>query len=1538
MAPRRRRRQPFALGYQGLNTSGPGYKPLKSGGLGNSNGSTTGAFNVEEDDKDGPFDELVGAGKVVLDLLSAPSRAIGGTIIEAQEDGFQPTDLIKGIGRSFDEDADPSDALGIDNFWGALAADIVIDPLSLLAAPKIATTAIKGGKAATAALEAGEGVSSAVKAGKEASKAARQEGILGKLRGEAQAKKDSYTSQLESAAAERADLVDGARNIPKTKKQQRKARRKEASARENARRVRQEEQALRRDIRSQEAYREKGTELEDGIAQTNQKIEQENINALAAGERELEAAEAIGRPGGRTYDDLVEEENLLLGSLEEVEATRKAVASTGSQLKNRQTKLDEVEEAVPSLEAETAAKAVAASKTAEEALSETTTKLDDLGKEVADIDKAIARAENARSSYPRGSGARRGEQLKLNKLREKKREVQAAQKASRADRKKFEALQKKSDEVFETAKPATSGRPEDVLGFMALVEKTPVDKAASVRDLDKSRRTLNKSRSARDELRDKVSPEKVAQFSKATKEAYELKQRLREIGRLKKQASNPKTLERRGAKKAGLAEQLGPIKAAFGLGQADNVSDVLSKFEDTPIDETLSLAGATNQVRQSSRTLQRQQAELDEVQGKILSPEELAAVTDKADRLAIEAADSARRAQEIGRSLEQNILIYSNRVDELNKTIATNEKEIGKLDRILDSINSDEVLDWTALDADIARLHDFPAMRDLAPDMVQRRLMVAPFGIQIPLISDALSVPLGRAYSKSARRSAFAKKHPTLSKLRDTVGKTFDPIYGIAPLVADLERGRSNLAKATADKLIAQSQRYWSKIDKPTRSQISRLAVHADDMGVDLATEASRQAAREGKELAKAEELLKKAEAESELNPLELAQAKVDEARKSKVSGSVGKARKEVRVATKYKKNLAKAQELYDEALKVQKIRISILDEFDELPDIARESMEFTLQTYRKDAKVDMSLGLFENFNDSYSSRLRPISSKDDVFGDPLIMRVNDSKQLLQDQGFTQARKSGTPDEEIDFFQAFALRQIQAAQMRQGYGMINSLNAEVGRVFKKGEVEEGFVRPTGKAADWVGEDVYFPEEIVESLDRINEIWSTPRVLNEFTRKWSILNGQFKNLAYSVNPGHLAIDAIGDTWNMWLAKVPIFDPRYAPRAIAIAKEIEVYERAIGKGLVPAKTTVKLADGKDYEISDLLLTLDAKGLRNRGRSTGRTSGLDNEGGDYLAGEPGKYDPRRAARSGTDQMQRVGNLRDNTARSFGMIAQLQKNIDDGMEYSMALNAAGNTIRFSTFDYNDLTPIEKRLFRNLIPFYTWSRKNIPYQLNRLMEVPGRVVLPLNVQEATFEREGAPDLSLMQPFSRETNFLLPDQVASLIPGMDGAAVYMNPMLPSMDLGRFQTFRIDGEEGPIPGFDAAEPIGMLSPYLKAPFEIAMGREFFSGREIGSNPAYLMRTFFGQPGSQVVRQLAPNTAGYEESAPFGLTKNQFLGVTGQFIGFRGTTIEEGPASAARLARLQAIQLRKAEREEARREAGNLVTLPLLGFDIRNPFHY
>ena len=48
-----------------------------------------------------------------------------------------------------------------------------------------------------------------------------------------------------------------------------------------------------------------------------------------------------------------------------------------------------------------------------------------------------------------------------------------------------------------------------------------------------------------------------------------------------------------------------------------------------------------------------------------------------------------------------------------------------------------------------------------------------------------------------------------------------------------------------------------------------------------------------------------------------------------------------------------------------------------------------------------------------------------------------------------------------------------------------------------------------------------------------------------------------------------------------------------------------------------------------------------------------------------------------------------------------------------------ASKAVRKYLFDYTELAPFEQNVMKRILPFYTWSRKNIPLQISSLLKSP---------------------------------------------------------------------------------------------------------------------------------------------------------------------------------------------------------------------------
>ena len=147
------------------------------------------------------------------------------------------------------------------------------------------------------------------------------------------------------------------------------------------------------------------------------------------------------------------------------------------------------------------------------------------------------------------------------------------------------------------------------------------------------------------------------------------------------------------------------------------------------------------------------------------------------------------------------------------------------------------------------------------------------------------------------------------------------------------------------------------------------------------------------------------------------------------------------------------------------------------------------------------------------------------------------------------------------------------------------------------------------------------------------------------------------------------------------------------------------------------------------------------------------------------------------------------------------------------MSPEQAAAAMKKALFDYKALTPFEQSVMRRVIPFYTWTRKNIGFQLDTLKTHPGRLgaqVKALTGSEAQ-GNEGAVSRYGGQQFSWAlgTDF----KTLHTIHGI---------RLPVSDLDKIWSGSVEGT--------IRSWLGQSNPVGKALFETAAGASLFSGRK------------------------------------------------------------------------------------------------------------
>src|SRR3990167_4960632 len=171
-------------------------------------------------------------------------------------------------------------------------------------------------------------------------------------------------------------------------------------------------------------------------------------------------------------------------------------------------------------------------------------------------------------------------------------------------------------------------------------------------------------------------------------------------------------------------------------------------------------------------------------------------------------------------------------------------------------------------------------------------------------------------------------------------------------------------------------------------------------------------------------------------------------------------------------------------------------------------------------------------------------------------------------------------------------------------------------------------------------------------------------------------------------------------------------------------------------------------------------------------------------------------------------IGKAVENNARLAHFIDKIEKGFSP--------DAAALSVKKFLFDYKDLTIFERQVLKRMMPFYTWSRKNIPLQIDQFIEQPQKFVPIMKILDNRKEEDLA-KVKYTNPYMYEK---LPAEYKRTIDSV--TYIPLEGLLPSADLAKISR--------PQELF-----FELLSPYIKTPLELIMNKSFFTEKEIEKYP-------------------------------------------------------------------------------------------------------
>lgn len=162
------------------------------------------------------------------------------------------------------------------------------------------------------------------------------------------------------------------------------------------------------------------------------------------------------------------------------------------------------------------------------------------------------------------------------------------------------------------------------------------------------------------------------------------------------------------------------------------------------------------------------------------------------------------------------------------------------------------------------------------------------------------------------------------------------------------------------------------------------------------------------------------------------------------------------------------------------------------------------------------------------------------------------------------------------------------------------------------------------------------------------------------------------------------------------------------------------------------------------------------------------------------------------------------------------------EGLMQGLDPAVAARKVKLAQVDYSALTATERNAMKRVLPFYSFTRRMIPAVFKELMEKPGGRL----AQTIRLENESRDDQFIPPYMAPGLAIRLPESMSS---GTGDARFVTSIDLPHEAV--FQLFRPSNTVLGTLEQTGMGLAGMAHPLIKAPLEVATGKQFYSGRDL-----------------------------------------------------------------------------------------------------------
>ena len=203
--------------------------------------------------------------------------------------------------------------------------------------------------------------------------------------------------------------------------------------------------------------------------------------------------------------------------------------------------------------------------------------------------------------------------------------------------------------------------------------------------------------------------------------------------------------------------------------------------------------------------------------------------------------------------------------------------------------------------------------------------------------------------------------------------------------------------------------------------------------------------------------------------------------------------------------------------------------------------------------------------------------------------------------------------------------------------------------------------------------------------------------------------------------------------------------------------------------------------------------------------------------------RLNPLNTEFAGYHYGRKVGNAIENQGRLCNFIGNIKR--------GLSMEEAGEHTNKFLFDYGDLTEFEQQFMKRVFPFYTWTRKNIPLQLEMMAKKPSKyrkLFKAIDTLQGMTKDDEKVDRKYVNDFAKDW-VQLPGTVSN--PEGREEPVFWNPNLPYQDVTDLENFK---------NVDSAlrHLISNSSPAIKIPIELATNKNMYFDSPINRGEGHM----------------------------------------------------------------------------------------------------